>query len=969
MSDEKVEAGDSRRGRRIDAATVARGAIEGTVRDKDGTPVVAQVCGKAASDDLAAEEIGEPVCVTSGTDGRYRLTGLLPASYTVGAAARGFIPASYRDANRSGRFDLGPGEERHGVDIVLQPGGVELAGVVKDVGGGPIGGALVRPELAMGAALHAAVRVRSTADGRFRIWIAPNELMLIARADGYADGWGWASTPGLTVEIFLMPESMLSGRVVQAGTGVPLPGARVASGREWSPDFVDLRGGRADDQGRFRLTRLPPGRYKPVATSPRGYGQARESVLLGLGRSVDGVVIEMHPAAMVTGRVLVAGSEAPCSSGWVSLSDAKRERHFNEDVGRDGRIAIEGVVAGRYRVGVLCHGFLAEEQYPDLVVAAGESPAELRWTVRAAARIRGTVRASDGAPLAGASVFAHLHAAQGNHVSPNVGHAVTDADGRFEMTGLVSGTYAVSASAREHPQTFWPGLVTLGEAGDATVDIRLDVGGDLLGEVVDEKGHPVAGVGLMAEWSAGDEDEAMRSMLGIPAPTTADDGSFAVRGLRPGTYRLSADRGRGFEARSLRSRGKAHADDGGEKIEVTAGKTVRASLVVDSHSGVIRGRVVDGRGGVITDALVDAERESGWPGAAREAVRSGGSGRPGRPIMTDTDGRFEIEKLAPGTYTLRAHRRGGGEALAEGVAVGAHADLTIRQTGSIAGKVVSDGAVPDEMTIVLADWQTGFSRRERFFRTAGEFALRDLPPGRLAVAVRTFDGTGDAEVELAEGQNLTGLVVRVVGRATVTGRVVSLDEGKPLPGYVIEVAPHAPAIRSMMGFDGPPEERLAGPDGRFVVEEVDAGRVQVFARPPDFNEDRRYGFVRRIVEVQGGRTTDVGDVRVAPIRARPGEAGDLGFYVKHEAAHVEGDGSLIVADVRPDGPAAGSGLVVDDVIVSVDGHDVRGDHMTYEGLSSVPPGTTVTLGLARGASVRITAGSVPAPRCIFFREQ
>jgi PDZ domain len=327
--------------------------------------------------------------------------------------------------------------------------------------------------------------------------------------------------------------------------------------------------------------------------------------------------------------------------------------------------------------------------------------------------------------------------------------------------------------------------------------------------------------------------------------------------------------------------------------------------------------------------------------------------------MTDPDGRFAIEKLAPGTHTLRAYRRGGGEALAEGVAVGADVVLTIRPTGSIAGKVVSDGAVPDEMTIELVDRQTGFSRGERFFRTAGEFALRDLPSGSYAMAVRAFDGTGDAEVELADGQDLTGLVVRLAGRATATGRVVSLDEGKSLRGHVVVISPCAPGRRFAPRFDRRPEEGVAGQDGRFVVEDVPAGRVLVYARPDGATEESRYLFARRIVELQGGRTTDLGDVRVAPYRARPGEAGDLGFYVKYDTDPVQSEENLTVADVRPDGPAASSGLAVGDVIVSVDGYDVRGDRMSYDALSSVPPGTTVTVGLARGASIRITAGGPP----------
>ena len=47
---------------------------------------------------------------------------------------------------------------------------------------------------------------------------------------------------------------------------------------------------------------------------------------------------------------------------------------------------------------------------------------------------------------------------------------------------------------------------------------------------------------------------------------------------------------------------------------------------------------------------------------------------------------------------------------------------------------------------------------------------------------------------------------------------------------------------------------------------------------------------------------------------------------------------------EPDGPAARSGLAVGDVIVSVDGHDVRGDQMLYWALSSVSPGNDRDLG-------------------------
>jgi S1-C subfamily serine protease len=65
----------------------------------------------------------------------------------------------------------------------------------------------------------------------------------------------------------------------------------------------------------------------------------------------------------------------------------------------------------------------------------------------------------------------------------------------------------------------------------------------------------------------------------------------------------------------------------------------------------------------------------------------------------------------------------------------------------------------------------------------------------------------------------------------------------------------------------------------------------------------------------------------------------------------------IVSLIRPTGPAAKSGLRVGDVIVSVDGQDVRGaNDYLYAALLEVRTGTTVTLGLGRGDKVTITAG-------------
>jgi len=88
------------------------------------------------------------------------------------------------------------------------------------------------------------------------------------------------------------------------------------------------------------------------------------------------------------------------------------------------------------------------------------------------------------------------------------------------------------------------------------------------------------------------------------------------------------------------------------------------------------------------------------------------------------------------------------------------------------------------------------------------------------------------------------------------------------------------------------------------------------------------------------------------------QRGDLGFTLADTPPDTEPeDETLTVAMIRPGGPAVRSGLEVGDVIVAIDGHDVRGARYAMAwSLMAVRPGTRLHLGLARGATVTVTAG-------------
>lgn len=943
---------------RIDVRTLPRAAIEGTIRDASGAPVAsALVCGFAYSQALSDEETRDPTCVHSQADGRYRLERLWPARYQVYASAERYVPGAYREENdddEASTVTLAAGQTRRDIDVVLSAGGVELAGVVKDIGGGPVEGARVYAQRHWSwQARGGYALTRTAADGSFHLWVAPGTQEVTAEAEGYAQGQKTAHAPSHRVEILLTPGSVLAGVVVEAPSGAPVAGARVTVGSGMGMGFAggDSGVGSAltDDSGHFRLTRLLPGRYKPAAATAGGTGQARESVLLGVGQTVDDVRIELHPAALVTGRVLAADDHQPCPKGWVLLSDAATREERRGPIDPDGSVELRAVLPGSYKVTVTCEGFLTGSDYPSLAVTAGRDPAETLWTVERGGRIRGRVHDAGGAPLAGATI--QSRPADVKRAGFRGWKSVRSrADGSFVIEGVAAGSYKVSASAEGFPDPPEPTEVTVPAGGETEIDLALAQGGVVAGEVVDAQGQPVAGVSVRARgkarWGMGD-----RGM-------TDDSGSFRIEGLSPGSYRIVASRG-WMWGESLRAPGTSDDDVHGKPVEVAAGQTAHVHLVVESEHGAIHGVVTDPAGAPVSDAFVDAERESDSAGA-----RAGAAARAMRwtwsrtPVLTDTDGGFSLDKLSPGTYTVRAYRKGGGETEVEHVALGAHLTMIIRPTASIEGTVAGPrGAAPERFTVTVTDEKAGFRRGEDFFMTGGAFAMRDLPAGDFKVHVEAAEGVGDGRTRLDSGQRVTGMNVTLSGRATVTGRIVTLDGDRPLAGYYVRVSPLEGATRIMMGADLDNTKRITGPDGRFEVDGAPTGRVRILAFPMDW-QGAPYGPVFRVATIGSGDRSDVGDLRAPPNRIKGDQrAGDLGFTLKDPPPDVDpAKVERVVALIDPKGPAAGSGLQVGDSIVSVDGHDVTGEYAyLYHSLTRVAPGARVTLGLSRGASVTITA--------------
>jgi protocatechuate 3,4-dioxygenase beta subunit len=938
---------------RIDPKTVARGSLAGTVTIEGKSPIShAKVCADGSSHDLPGELFRDSFCVETDDAGRYTIPNLLPARYVISASAKTFRPAVHHpggDKDKS-QVKLAAGEHKTGLDIALRPGGVEITGTVADITGGPIAHAKVwasegeRWMRGRGATVHG----ETDEQGRFSLWVKPGEATVTAAADGYADNEEGVHAPG-KVEILLTPESSLSGTVVDAANGQPVAGAHVLVGTsEWGWD--DGETVFSDDQGKFRAQRLTPGRYVAVARSERGYGRTEGSTLVGLGQHVDGVVVKLFPARMVSGKVIIAATKQPCEDAWVSLRQEDRNKWVGVTERDDHTHVAEGVLPGTYRVQVGCEGFRSKDKYEPVVVA-DKDVTGLVWEVEEGARIRGKVTTKSGEPVEDAEIWAQ---STGGAARDKTGwsSATTARDGSYDLTGLKPASYKLEVSSEQGIAPKDGFRVDVAAGATIEKDLVLDDGGKIVGQVVDETGKPVSGVDIEA-WPV--SDGGFKFSFGGDDHKSDEAGNFAIDSLRAGDYRVTAQRGWRDE---LRKPGTTDDAKQGEKVTVRVNQTASVKLVVESQSGTIKGTVVDTDGKPVPDAYVSAARESDAAGAQKTSVQQTRWNWDERPNLTTTEGAFTVGKLSPGNYTVRAYRKGGGEAVAEHVAVGSTTKLQIKATGSIDGIVrrAGGGPVPDELEIEVSDIASGFSRTEHYFKTDGKFVVRDVPQGHFKVHADVEGGQKEITVDLAEGEAKTGVVLELEPLVDITGRVVELGTTKPVPGIrmMAQLASGSGRFVFRMGDDE--QENVTDESGRFTIKNAPHGKVVLRGWPKDFG-DSDYAMASSLKTLDGTGTVDVGDLPIIKKRVKKGDpVGELGVRFAEQPPDTQPDQRVYkVSYIDPAGPAAKSELKVGDTIISIDGVDITGANaMTAWVLMRAPPGTALSLGLQRGATVKVT---------------
>lgn len=491
-------------------------------------------------------------------------------------------------------------------------------------------------------------------------------------------------------------------------TGAPVAGARV----EHDETVVTT-----DPDGVARVPDISSG-FDTVRVSHAM--PAQTDVVLSLGEGSSGIfdrTVTLRRGAPLRGTV-VAPDGSQILEALVEVWTAAGSHYVETE--DDGSWCVPAMQAGRYEVRADAAGYA---RGPAIIGTHDGTTAQDGVVVRMAmgARLFGRVRDAAGRAAEGVGVYTEMQPG-------DAGHAITDADGQFEIHGLGVGRHHVGAGG-------WRSSIVMpGDGGALELDIVLpevergptdhhrpaepSPTARLSGRVVRD-GAPVSQFAIVRR---GDADYAWISDAAI---IHAPDGRFTLSALRAGTCNV---------------RVLAPGSDWASTTTITLapGSTVDLGDIEVPPGRRIVGSVCNVAGNPIADARVTLGDPSHADDPFADAVAGAFA------VTSDADGTFAFDgvHLRDERVRLSASHPVHGASLEQAVS-GDTVRLVLVPTGSIDGEVMPY-AMMHGGVIVRADAADGGGAVVRV-RPSGQFVVENLVPGDYTLELVQRPGWPDCE--------------------------------------------------------------------------------------------------------------------------------------------------------------------------------------------------------------------------------
>ena len=529
-------------------------------------------------------------------------------------------------------------------------------------------------------------------------------------------------------------------------------------------------------------------------------------------------------------------------------------------------------------------------------------------------KISGRVVNDAGQPLADALVSIRTYGfGAASHTT------TTDSDGSFQMTGLDSVAYLISASFPGYvPAPRDPDVNPIGyyRVGDS-VSLEMIKGGVITGAVTRSPGDPVVAVPVRAYMIRDGKGQPARYGTPFREKTTDDRGVYRIYGLAPGTYLVAAGGGNS-SAYNVSAYGTdvptyapSSTRDTAAEIFVHSGEEIAdVDIRYRGESGHAVSGVVNSKLAVDQPQGFSITLVSTFNGASQPSYSSfQPPGGRGFAIYGVADGDYDAiaQSFLPATgeWILSEPRR----IKVKGADV-TGLELMASPLGSIAGHVALEDSKAPECKgkrrplfgeTLVGPWhneKTAAKDQPQFVwglggptlpDKQGDFTLRNLAPGQyrfitrpmakywylksiswpstVTAATKTAQGNRPADAArnwttLKSGDRLSGLTITLAeGAASLRGQI-DLAENQNLPSklFVYWVPAEHEKAEDVLRFFA----SIVSADGTFSLSNLPPGRYRVVAQPASENDSNVLSKLR-LPDEADARTKLLHDAEAAKI--------------------------------------------------------------------------------------------------------
>jgi uncharacterized GH25 family protein len=509
--------------------------------------------------------------------------------------------------------------------------------------------------------------------------------------------------------------------------------------------------GATSDAGEFRLGVLQPGKTYDLRVVSDEYPEINHAMIKVREEDwYDTGDLTLEQGALVSGRVVEEGTNAPVGQATVFLSSANQAHVMVTTPGRERGVSVVTDGSGSFRFAnaprqglitleVEAQGY-ATALKPNLQVRP-EGPNEHTIELVHGQPIAGVAVDPDGKPIAGVTITAAGLSVK----TPQTASCSTDGDGRFTFASLREGPYQLTAQHAQFLEFRSPPVMT----GDTAVKLVLGMRSYAKLRVLSAKGAPIKSYQISLKRHFPNNPLGIGNVPEFPDrrinpgdyPSEFGGDWAVVRGLPTGDY-------------VFQIQDRDHAKTLSPAFTVAEGAPPPEVEAVLTLGGVITGTVIDDRGQPVAGATVTTDMNGGFAADTGffEIFKNFIPEKHSKQqVKTDGQGRFRIGKLAFAEYMIRvAHQdfcegtavdlklQVEGEVVDAGtiqLARGAIVEGTTTVGGAPAGQVKVTVSVPQTEVAPQADPQGRALQKALFNATAtsdseGRFRLiKRVPPG------------------------------------------------------------------------------------------------------------------------------------------------------------------------------------------------------------------------------------------------